>query len=121
MGQKVLVVDDEVDFVDAVKMRLEANGYEVITAYNGKEGLDKAASEMPSLIFLDLVMPKVNGFEMLSRLKEDTALCHIPVVIMTAKCETEYVFDAGKLGAEDYIVKPVSMDGIIQIAQKYIS
>ncbi|MCM8761483.1 MAG: response regulator [Candidatus Omnitrophica bacterium] len=120
MNKKVLVIDDEFDFVDAIKMRLEANGYEVISAHNGNDGIEKAAKEAPALIFLDLVMPKLNGFEALSRLKTDPRLSHIPVIIITAKSDTEYAFDAGKLGADDYIIKPVSMEGVLGLVKKYI-
>lgn len=119
MQRKVLVIDDEFDFVDAIRMRLEANGYEVLEAHNGEEGVVKAKAQAPSLILLDLVMPKVNGFETLSKLKSDPQLSHIPVVIITAKSDTEYVFDAGKLGADDYIIKPVSMEGLLELVRKY--
>ena len=120
MSRKVLVIDDEFDFVDAIRMRLEANGYEVIGAHNGLEGVEKARHELPGLILLDLVMPKSNGFETLSKLKSDPQVSRIPVVIITAKSDTEYVFDAGKLGADDFIIKPVSMEGVLDLVRTYV-
>lgn len=120
MSRKVLVIDDEFDFVDAIRMRLEANGYEVIAAHNGAEGIAKARAEAPGLVLLDLVMPKTNGFEALSKMKSDPQLSGIPIVIISAKGDTEYVFDAGKLGADDYLIKPVSMEGVLDIVRKYI-
>ena len=119
-GKKILVVDDELDFVDAVKIRLEAVGYEIVSANDGHEGVAKAKKEMPMLILLDVVMPRSNGFEALSRLKTDSATAHIPVIIITAKSDAEYVLDAGKLGAADYIMKPVSMQTLLEHVRKYV-
>ncbi len=116
----ILVVDDEVEFVDAVKMRLEANDYNVIAAYDGREGMEKAKRIHPDLILLDLVMPRSNGFETLSKLKLDPETSAIPVVILTAKSDTEYVLDAGKLGASDYIVKPASMQALVELVKKHL-
>ena len=120
MAQKtVLVIDDEVDFVDAVRMRLEAQGYNVIGAYNGRDGVEKARKYSPRVILLDLVMPNINGFEALSQLKADARTSFIPVIIITAQSDIEYAFDAGKLGAADYIVKPVGMDGLLELVNKH--
>jgi DNA-binding response OmpR family regulator len=120
MPKKILVVDDEVEFVDAVKMRLEANDYTVIAAHDGRECMDKARREKPDLILLDLVMPESNGFETLSNLKTDPQTANMPVIILTAKSDTEYILDAGKLGAADYVVKPPSMQALLDIIRKYI-
>jgi len=119
MAKKVLVIDDEPDFIDAVRMRLEANGYEVISSTDGRDGLDKAKKERPDAILLDLVMPELNGFAVLTSLKSDMKTRGIPVIILTAKTETEYALDAGKLGANDYLVKPPSMQKIVETIRKY--
>ena len=121
MSKKVLIIDDEPDFVDALRMRLEANGYDCITAYDGQEGIEKAKKEAPALILLDLVMPKVNGFTVLVKLKGDSKTMNIPVIILTAKTESEYALDAGRLGANDYLVKPPSMQAVIDMVRKYIT
>lgn len=118
-NKKILVVDDEVDFIEAVRLRLEAMGYEVVSAVNGKDGFIKAKKEQPALILLDLVMPRTNGFEALSKLKTDPSTSNIPVVIITAKNDTEYILDAGKLGAADYLMKPVSMNTMLEHIRKY--
>ena len=121
MAQKsILVIDDEVGFVDAVRMRLEAHGYSVIGAYNGRDGVERAKKDLPKVILLDLVMPNINGFEALSRLKADPRTSSIPVIIITAQNDIEYAFDAGKLGAADYIIKPVSMEGLLELVNKYV-
>ncbi len=119
-GKKILVVDDEIDFVDAVKARLEAMGYDIIAAHDGLECVDKARKELPSLILLDIVMPKSNGFEALSKLKTDSLTSSIPVVLITAKSDSEYILDAGKLGAAEYIMKPVSMHALLEHVRKYV-
>jgi DNA-binding response OmpR family regulator len=121
MTQKtVLVIDDEVGFVDAVRERLEASGYSVIGAYGGRDGVERAKRDSPKVILLDLVMPNVNGFEVLSQLKADPRTSQIPVIIITAQSDIEYAFDAGKLGAADYIIKPVSMEGLLQLVKVYV-
>ncbi len=119
--KKILVVDDELDFVDAVKTRLEAMGYSIIAAHDGQECVAKARKELPSLILLDIVMPKSNGFEALSRLKTDYLTANIPVIVITAKSDSEYILDAGKLGAADYIMKPVSMHTLLDYVRKYVA
>jgi len=119
-NKSVLVIDDEPDFVDAIRMRLEANGYEVIAALDGSDGFEKARKTKPGLIFLDLVMPSPNGFEVLNRLKSDFRTMGIPVIILTAKTDKEYMVDAKTLGAADYLVKPPGMDAITDLVKKYI-
>jgi two-component system alkaline phosphatase synthesis response regulator PhoP len=120
MAKKILMIDDEADFVDAVRMRLEANGYEVIAAYDGDEGYAKAVKEAPDLILLDLVMPRPNGIETLSRIKSDSRISAIPVIILTAKEDREYILDSGKLGAVDYIIKPIDMQLLVESVDKCI-
>ena len=121
VSKSILVIDDEIDFVDAVKMRLEASGFSVIGAHNGEDGLKAARRETPNLILLDLVMPKINGFETLSQLKSDPATSIIPVIVITAQSDIEYAFDAGKLGAADYLIKPVGMQGLLDLVIKFTS
>jgi two-component system, OmpR family, alkaline phosphatase synthesis response regulator PhoP len=106
---KILVVDDEKDIVDILKYNLEKeNELEVIIASNGKEALEKAATEKPSLIILDIMMPELNGFDVCKKLKSDVITSQIPVIFLTAK-ENEIDEIIGlELGADDYIQKPIS-------------
>jgi two-component system, OmpR family, alkaline phosphatase synthesis response regulator PhoP len=105
----ILVVDDEKDIVDILKYNLEKeNEFQVITAFDGKEALDKAVTEKPSLIILDIMMPELNGFDVCKRLKTDPITSKIPVIFLTAK-ENEIDEIIGlELGADDYIQKPIS-------------
>lgn len=103
---KILVVDDEPDFVSTIQCRLEWCHYEVITATNGKEGLEKAEKEKPNLIILDTSMPVMNGHEMLERLRKHANLKDIPVIMVTALCEVQDITKASSYGIEDYVAKP---------------
>jgi two-component system alkaline phosphatase synthesis response regulator PhoP len=103
---RVLVVDDEADIVSTIQYRLEFCEFEVITATNGKEGLEKAANEKPDLILLDISMPVMNGHEMLERLKNSPDLKDIPVIMLTAYSDAKDVTKAADLGIVDYITKP---------------
>ena len=106
MPKKILVVDDEPNIVKIVANRLKANGYEVVTAYNGLEGLEKAGQESPDLILLDVIMPDMDGYQVLSRLKDDPRTKPIPVIMVTARGQLDDVNMATELGAVDYVVKP---------------
>jgi two-component system alkaline phosphatase synthesis response regulator PhoP len=103
---RVLVVDDEADIVSSVQYRLEFCEFEVITATNGKEGLEKAANEKPDLILLDISMPVMNGHEMLEHLKNSPDLKDIPVIMLSAYSDAKDVTKAANLGIVDYVTKP---------------
>jgi CheY-like chemotaxis protein len=102
--KKILVVDDEVELVELVKIRLEANGYEVVMANSGLEGLSKASSESPNLIVLDIGMAEMDGYTVLQKLKEDEKTKDIPVIMLTAYAKMQSLFEME--GISDYIVKP---------------
>lgn len=106
MAKKILVVDDEPHTVKMVESRLKANGFDVITAGSGREGLKKAQEEAPDLILLDILMPEMDGHETLSRLKESAETKNIPVIMFTSKGQVEDVERSSYAGAVDYIIKP---------------
>lgn len=103
---KILVVDDEADIVSTVQYRLKFCGFEVITASNGKEGLEKVANERPDLILLDINMPVMDGHEMLERLKNQPDIKDIPVIMLTAYSDKRDIAKAAELGIADYVTKP---------------
>ena len=103
---KILVVDDEPDLVSTVEYRLKFANCSVVTASNGHEGLRRAAAEKPDLILLDTNMPGMNGHEMLECLRADPALQHIPVIMVTARCEPQDIAAASVRGVSDYVTKP---------------
>ncbi|MFH1362626.1 MAG: response regulator [Candidatus Omnitrophota bacterium] len=105
--KKILVVDDEVGIVDVMQKRLTHEGYEVITATDGEEGLKKARSEKPDLVLLDIFMPKMSGKEVLAALKSGLDTKSIPVIMITGMGDVEEIVKYMTEGkAEDYIVKP---------------
>ncbi len=107
MGYKILVVDDEPNIVKLVESRLKANGYDVVCATDGEDGLAKARAEKPSLVLLDIMMPRMNGEAVLTALKQDPATRAIPVIMLTAKQDADDIVRCvHDLGATDYIVKP---------------
>ena len=103
---KILVVDDEPDLISTIQCRLEFCNYEVLTASNGKEGVDKAESEKPDLILLDTNMPVMNGHEMLQGLRRNPDLKDTPVIMVTAICEAQDIAAASACGISDYVTKP---------------
>ncbi len=118
--KRILVVDDEVDMVDGIKIMLEADSYEVITAFDGQEGLRKAQKESPDLILLDVMMPKMDGFEVLRRLRADSETQDIPVIMLTAKGDTESLFEASSLGSTDFFIKPFDAQELSNFIRRYI-
>lgn len=120
MRNKILLVDDEPALVDMVKMRLEANKYEVITAYNGREGLEKADAEKPDLILLDIMMPEMDGYEVLRKLRHKSEMLDIPVIMFTAKTDSQSIFETQDLKATDYIIKPFNPKDLLRLIKKYI-
>ncbi|MCP4650835.1 MAG: response regulator [PVC group bacterium] len=106
MKKKILIVDDEADLVKVVKMRLKVSGYEPLTATSGAEGLEVAKKETPDLILLDVSMPEMDGYQTLEKIKADSQLADIPVIMFTAHSQADDIANAAQLGAVDYIVKP---------------
>ena len=104
--KKILIVDDEAELVDLVKIRLEAAGYDVVKAYDGQEGLEKAKSEKPDLILLDIMMPKMDGYKVCGLLKMDARFKKIPIILFSAKAQKEDELIAKEVGADFYITKP---------------
>ncbi|HIM12137.1 TPA: response regulator [Candidatus Poribacteria bacterium] len=88
MAEKILAVDDEIDILQLVEMTLTSDGFEVITASNGIEALEQAKVHMPDLILLDLMMPEMDGFEVIKHLKQTPEMRDIPVIMLTARAQT---------------------------------
>ncbi len=102
---KILAVDDEQRMVRFIQLNLEQDGFEVVTAYNGKEALEQVRTQLPDLILLDIMMPDINGFEVLKKIRE---VNNVPVIMLTAKGEEDDRIQGLELGADDYITKPFS-------------
>jgi len=103
---KIMIVDDEQDIVFIMGVILKKKGYEVITACDGLDCIKKVETEPPDLILLDNIMPNMNGLAVLSKLKASIKTKNIPVIMVTALADHDYVTGAQKGGAVDYVVKP---------------
>lgn len=111
--KRILIADDEEDLVTTLQFTLEKEGYECLTAYDGKEALDKAKSENPDLIILDIMMPKMNGYEVSRLLKFDKRYKHIPIVMLTARTQEKDRELGDETGADMYVTKPFEMDNLV--------
>ena len=115
---RILLIDDDVDFVKATTKVLESRPYEVVAAYDGKEGLEKARNEKPDLVLLDILMPKVDGFAVAEQFKKDQALSKIPVVALTSFSDSygqPFAFEVS-----DFIQKPVSPKDLLAMVEKHL-
>ena len=127
MAEKILVVDDDPDILDAETMILESQGYEVVAARNGLEGLAKIEAEKPDLMVLDLLMPKMDGFTLYKELQEPKWSEHrnMPILILTSVREEasrrRYELETGvKLGVDDYLEKPFSPNVLLKRIENLI-
>jgi DNA-binding response OmpR family regulator len=102
-GMRILVVDDEQHMIDLIRMNLELEGFQVLEASNGIDALDQVRKHIPDLIILDIMMPQLDGFEVLKMLREFSS---VPVIMLTAKGEEEDKVRGLELGADDYVTKP---------------
>ena len=122
---KILIIDDDVVFIKATQAVLESKDYQVSSALDGEEGLNKAKQEKPDLIILDIIMPTKDGFTACEQLKSDPELENIPVLIMTSFSEkgkqTNIPTSAGfNLEAEDYAEKPLSPEELLKRVEKLL-
>lgn len=117
--KKILVVDDQPDFCEAISTALTHEGFKVETAQNGEEGLVVAHREHPDLIFLDIMMPGIDGVEVLKRLREDRWGKDVPVVIMTFSDDLQKIADVVGSGGTAYVLKnDLNLFEIVEIAKK---
>jgi DNA-binding response OmpR family regulator len=110
---KILLVDDEPNIIQTLQDRLEMNGYSVVTAANGRDGLDKAISEKPDIILLDVIMPVMDGFGMLENLRKTEEGKNVSVIMLTARSQNQDIARAMACGIEDYIVKPFDLSELL--------
>ena len=121
MAYKLLVVDDDRDIVEVLKKRLAQEGYEVAVAYDGEEALLKLKEENPDVVLLDLMMPKLNGFEVLKEIREKYIDKWRPVIIISANTELDSVKSCYSLEAEHYLTKPCTIDNVLRGISTMIS
>jgi two-component system response regulator VicR len=121
MANKIMVVDDEPDVVDLVKLVLESDGFDVVTAYSGKEALDKIVQQMPDLVLLDIMMPQMDGWEVYSRIKAHPKTKDIPVAMLTAKSQSiDKMIGLHVVKVDDYITKPFGRSELLERVKRIL-
>ncbi|MGE5279168.1 MAG: response regulator transcription factor [Deltaproteobacteria bacterium] len=118
--KKILIVDDERDLVGLVALHMRLAGFSVLYAVNGAAALETARREQPDLVILDLMLPKVPGLEVCRRLKADPATSRVPVVMLTARAQTQDKESGLKAGADDFITKPFSPRELVERVKKVL-
>lgn len=112
--KKILFIEDEPEQIMVMKVRLEASGYAFISAMDGEEGIEKARGEKPDLILLDLILPKMNGYEVAKRLRGDPNTCDIPIIVVTASGAEKLEEKCRAVGADVCIRKPYDAAEVLQ-------
>jgi two-component system response regulator VicR len=122
MANKIMVVDDEPDVVDLVKLVLESDGFDVVTAYSGKEALEKIDREMPDLVLLDIMMPQMDGWEVYSRIRANPRTKDIPVAMLTAKSQSiDKMIGLHVVKVDDYITKPFGRSELLERVKRILN
>ena len=117
--KKVLAIDDESEILDALRETLEGEGYEVCTAKNGIEGLEMAKEFRPDLIFLDVMMPKMNGFQFLDRVGVCPEIRKTPVVMLSAHGDSDNIFKSESYRVCDFLIKPFRLPDLMDALHRY--
>lgn len=115
---KILVCDDERHIVRLIQVNLEKQGWQVVTAYDGKEGLEKIRTEKPDLCVLDVMMPYMDGFEVLKSLRREPETESLPVIMLTAKAQDKDVFEGYHYGADMYLTKPFNPAELVSFVKR---
>jgi len=118
--KKILFIDDEPDQIMMISLRLKKNGYAVISAMDGEQGLKKVAGEKPDLILLDVLMPGIDGLEVCRRLRKDPATKHIPIVATTAAGADDIELQCITAGADDCVRKPYDSPDLLMKIRKLL-
>lgn len=121
MSAKIFVIEDESDLVQALVMRLKAEGYQTACVTDGLSALERAREEKPDLILLDICLPGCNGFEVFQQLRQDPATERIPIVFLTARSTVEDRSKARHLGAAGYVVKPFQWTNLIKLVHEVLA
>jgi len=118
--KRILIVDDQKDIVELIRFKMENEGFECLVAFDGEEGLQKAKKEVPDLILMDIMMPKINGYQVCRLLKSDENYKNIPIIMLSAKDQESDKFWGKESGADDYITKPFEFEELFQKIQGYL-
>ncbi len=115
---RILVVDDEPDIVETIRFVLESRGHKVIEARDGMEALDRARNMSPDIIFLDVMMPKLDGYKVCRMLKFDSQYRNIPIILLTARAGSRDISMGEEVGADEYLTKPFDIEKVVSLVEK---
>jgi len=118
---RVLIVDDEADIVESIKFTLELEGIECIVAHDGEDALAKIKNEMPDLVLLDVMLPRINGYKISRLLKFDEAFKRIPIIMLTARAQEKDRQVGNETGADEYLTKPFEMGELVALVKRYLA
>lgn len=119
--KKILIIEDDKFLAKMLSKMLESHGYEVALAINGREGLLKVSTENPKLVLLDIILPDIDGFDLLETIKKDVKTKKIPVIIISNLGQQEDIQQGKALGAKDYLVKSeIKLDQVVDKVRKYL-
>lgn len=121
MGKKVLLVDDSTTTLLMEEMVLKrSTKYECVTAKDGLDAISRALVEVPDLVLMDVVMPRMNGFEACKRMRLEQSLREVPIILVTTRAEEEYVEAGFQSGCNDYITKPINSFELVTLLRSYL-
>lgn len=121
MAYKILVVDDEPTIVRLMEFILARQGHEMLAAVNGEEALQKIKAHEPDLVLLDIMMPRIDGYEVARLVRADPEMAHLPIIMLSAKAQEEDIRKGGEVGVNEYITKPFSPEHLVQVVADYLS
>jgi CheY-like chemotaxis protein len=120
MAHRILVVDDEPPIVRLMEFILARQGHEMLVAVNGQEALDKIHAHRPDLVLLDIMMPRVDGYEVARTLRADPEFATLPIIMLSAKAQEEDVQKGLDVGVNEYITKPFSPEHLVHVVADYL-
>ena len=121
MAYKILVVDDEPTIVRLMEFILARQGHEMLVAVNGEEALEKIQAHKPDLVLLDIMMPRIDGYEVARRVRADGETAHLPIIMLSAKAQEADIRKGMEVGVNEYITKPFSPDQLVHVVSDYLS
>jgi two-component system, OmpR family, alkaline phosphatase synthesis response regulator PhoP len=120
MAKQILAVDDEQNIRRLLEVNLQRAGYQVTTAWDGQDALEKVGRQRPDMVVLDVMMPRIDGFEVLRRLKADPSTAEIPVLMLTAKAQDADIFHGLRAGADFYLTKPFNPSELLMWVKRIL-
>jgi two-component system alkaline phosphatase synthesis response regulator PhoP len=121
MTEKILIIDDDATMVNLLSTILEIDGFDTKKALSGREALQELSNELPDLVLLDIMMPEMDGFEVLAQLRGDPATVKLPIIMLTARTDDKDIFEGWRRGADEYVTKPFDPHELVLTIRKVLS